>query len=270
MSKLVESTNHQNAQHQDKEAHPTSKKIIFTSTLFGPPPSAKSEHTSQAASTFQAQKNSNTTTLSASASMHPTNPPTFVQPHVLTNNSLDFSDEAHKQVLRVCEETWPENQFIGTIAFLAHIQEIARDGLANWPLNLKSAAIANWKPSDVLKVNQEFIKAQYPPGYGSPDGSAAHKTINNWANQLATNTSGKIIPSHPMPTLKHLHSLIRPPLVILATDPWTEDKPFETLAVHTYQRPRTNHRYCVWNSVDDALELLKSKKDKYGKLYKDA
>jgi hypothetical protein len=52
---------------------------------------------------------------------------------------------------------------------------------------------------------------------------------------------------------------------------WYFCYPFQRLhAVHTYRRPSTDHKYCVWNSVDETLELIKSNKDKYGKLYKEA
>ncbi|KAH9816915.1 hypothetical protein DFH28DRAFT_1158872 [Melampsora americana] len=233
--------------------------------VFGPPPSAK---TAGNKSNRYRNNNSNTTPLSAVASTHPTNPPTSVQPHVLTNgqktflnnivDSLDLSDEAHKQVLKVCEETVDE-------------------GLANRPVNPESAAIANWKPSDVLKKyitskDTQFVKAHYPPGYGTPDGAAAYKLVNDWANTMETNTrnclqnilltnikpAGKIKPTHPMPTLKCLINL-KLQIAFLRLH-----------AVHTYQRPSTDHKYGVWNSVDDTLEALKSNRNKHGKLYTDA
>ncbi|KAH9820699.1 hypothetical protein DFH28DRAFT_884042 [Melampsora americana] len=296
---------------------------------FGPPPSAKRAHrkhnsssqqTAPAASTSQARNrsnryrnnNSNTTTSSAVASTRPTNPPTFVQPHVLTNgqknflnnlvDSLDLSDEAHKRVLKVCEDTQPENRFIATMASLARIQETVEEGLANQAADPESAAIAIWKPSDVLKKyitskDTQFVKAHYPPGYGTPDGAAAYKLVNDWANTMETNTrsclrnilltnikpAGKIKPTHPMPTLKRLISLVHHAF-ILQTDPRTDDQLFVSAskdlklriaflrlhAVHTYRRPSTDHKYCVWNSVDDTLEALKSNRKKHGKLYKDA
>ncbi|EGG05534.1 uncharacterized protein MELLADRAFT_116746 [Melampsora larici-populina 98AG31] len=296
---------------------------------FEPAPSGRSvrrkhqpsaQHAALAPSTSQAQKNSNRSkktnnnnsnaaTSSAVPSTHPTNHPTFVQPHVLTNSqktylnqvveSLNLSSESHKQVLKICEDTRPENQFIGTIGFLSYIQQTVESGLANRPLALQSTAVNSWKPSDVLKKyikskDTEFIAAQYPPGYGTPDGSAATKAVNDWANRLATDTrsrlrntlltnvkpSGKTKPTHPMPSLKRLvhHTFI------LQTDPRTEDQLFEHVskdfkhrlaflrlhAVHTYQIPSTDHKYCVWNSVDDTLEFLKIQKAEHGKLYKEA
>ncbi|EGG03920.1 uncharacterized protein MELLADRAFT_89729 [Melampsora larici-populina 98AG31] len=197
-----------------------------------------------ASSTSQAQRKSNQSNKTNSNSNTPEN---------LLGSScgipFNLSSEAHKQVLKICEDTRPENQVIETIGFLSYIQRTVKSGLANRPLALQSAAVDSWKPSDVLKKyikskDKEFIAAQYPPGYGTPDGSAATKAVNDWANRLATDTRsrlrnvlltnvkpvGKTIPTHPMPSLKHLVSLQVHHTFILQTDPRTEDQIFANVS----------------------------------------